>query len=99
MPEVTKGPPGATVIPCPLAACDWAHIARQPGPEEHPGALADVFGLGVFAATATAQRLRDTEEALRAHLSSHDLAEWVAEVTRLRDENTRLRTELEEARA
>lgn len=84
------------VIPCPLPDCAWTHVALPPGPEEHPGALAEVFGWGVFSATATARRLHDAEETLRAHFGSHDLAEWVAEVTRLRDENTRLRAELGE---
>lgn len=92
MAEVISGPSGATVIPCPLPDCGWVHVARQPGPEEHPGALAEVFGYGVFAAQATARRLHDEEETLRAHFGSHDLAEWVAEVTRLR-------AELEAARA
>ena len=37
-----------------------------------------------------------TEEVIRAHLSAHDLAEWVAEVVNLHDAMTAVAAELDE---
>jgi hypothetical protein len=65
----------AKIYYCPFPGCRWAHVSAA-GPEESPGALADIFGPGVFAATARAQRLAMTEQTLAAHLGSHTTGEW-----------------------
>lgn len=64
------------VYPCPLPGCDWEMTGDLPGPEESNGALADVFGWGVFGAVAKAERLRRTEEKIRAHLQGHPVEEY-----------------------
>jgi hypothetical protein len=81
------GPPGATLAHCPMPACDWSQVT-MPGPAEQPGALADVFGWGVFAAHAANERRQAFEQEIRAHLETHPLIEWV---TALRDARERIR--------
>lgn len=66
---------GAFVAYCPLPGCHWASFTA-PGAAEHPSVLAEVFGWGVFAATARAQRLEAHEQEIREHLRSHTAEEW-----------------------
>lgn len=69
-------------IRCPL--CDWDYEMPPPNLiSEDPNALASVFGYGVFAAHATRERMRKTEEALQEHFSKHTTAEWLKKVTDL----------------
>jgi hypothetical protein len=80
---VTSTPPvNAHVIYCPLASCHWAHLAEPV--KATPETLAAVFGFGVMQVIEANERARAVEEALRDHLSSHPLEEWVREVTQLR---------------
>jgi hypothetical protein len=72
------GPPGATIAYCPLPDCPWAV-------RDGPGALADVFGWGVYSASAAFDRLQKTERTIREHLEAHDLAEWVIALTKAHD--------------
>lgn len=64
------------LYPCPLPSCRWEMVSEPPGPSENDGALADVFGWGVFAAHARNERLQRTEQALRDHLSGHTVEEF-----------------------
>lgn len=76
--------PGATIAHCPLPDCPWATVT-MPGPAEHPGALADVFGWGVFAAHAASERHLENERKIREHLETHTLLEWVKALTAAQD--------------
>lgn len=82
-----------TIIECPLAACDWMLDATPP--QVSANALASVFGPGTFAATSAYGHATDTERKLRDHFTTHPLEEWVAEITRLREENGELRRQQE----
>lgn len=64
--------------PCPLPSCGHVMIPEPPGAAEADDVLADVFGLGVFAAHARSQRLHRTEQALKDHLDTHPVSEWAA---------------------
>jgi hypothetical protein len=64
------------IYPCPLPACRFELVSEPPGPAENDGALAEVFGWGVFAAHARNERLSRTEQALREHLSGHAVEEF-----------------------
>lgn len=68
MAEVTTDP--VTIYPCPLPGCQWATVSEPAGPAENEGALAEVFGWGVYAATARAQRLQRKEQEITDHLSA-----------------------------
>lgn len=74
--------PARAVFKCPL--CTWSHEVPPVAPG--PGTLADVFGPGVMMMAAIAQRTQETEKALQAHLSSHQLVEWVQRVSQLERE-------------
>jgi hypothetical protein len=69
---------------CPIPGCPWAHVSMA-GQAEQPGALADVFGWGVVAASARQQRLADVERTLNDHLNSHTILEWVTGIGQLQD--------------
>jgi hypothetical protein len=82
-------PGGTTIYWCPMPGCDWQH-AETPS-EVSRLALAEVFGVGVFAATTEVQRLERIESLLRGHLGSHKLAEWVKALTEANGEIERLK--------
>lgn len=67
---------------CPL--CDWVHISK-PLPSIEGSKLDQIFGAGVLSATWVAERMQETERALREHLSGHRLEEWAAKVVGLKD--------------
>lgn len=75
MTEAAVNPDAARIACCPLPGCHWASFTA-PGPAEHPGALASVFGPGVFSAVASAQRLQAAERDIRSHIESHPATEW-----------------------
>lgn len=64
------------VYPCPLPHCDWTRIGELPYASESEGALADIFGTGVFGAYAKFERLRREEETISAHLRTHTVEEF-----------------------
>lgn len=87
MPDVTAR------INCPL--CNWFHDDPRPNPEStDPMALAGVFGSGVFAAHAIADRARKIEEILSAHFKTHTTVEWLRKVTALQADVEALRNDL-----
>lgn len=84
MPEVTRRR-------CPLGSCDWYH--DEPGPWIEAADWVEPTGddleqaggdwqAAVVLATLRADMQR-TEAVLRAHVKTHPLQEWVAEVVRL----------------
>jgi hypothetical protein len=80
MPDTLPG--GTTTLYyCPMPGCRWEHAEPPPGLAEDARTLADVFGTGVFASIAVAERLEKTEAVLRDHLGSHKLEEWVKALT------------------
>jgi hypothetical protein len=64
------------IYPCPLPDCRWSMIGELPGPAESEGALAEMFGPGVFGAVARADRLRRTEQQITEHLTGHSTQEF-----------------------
>lgn len=92
---ITEGVPGSTVWECPMPGCDWTFVERPPGIAEQPGALAGIFGTGVFAAIAVNARVTRTEEALAAHMGTHEIAEWVAALVHAQDKLAAARKERE----
>lgn len=79
------------LIKCPL--CPWEHDATPP--DVSSNALASVFGYGVMSAIAFNEHLQKTEKAVKDHLGSHSLVEWVRKVSEQEAELTRLRGEQE----
>lgn len=77
--RTVRAEPGGriAVLKCPL--CTFEHVEIL-APISND-ALAGVFGTGVMRAAAVAQHHEKIELALRTHLSTHSLAEWVAAVT------------------
>lgn len=71
-------------IDCPL--CDWHYEQPPLDPRLSDETLAGVFGPGIMLRAAINDQARTTETALRAHLSSHKLEEWVGKVTSLQTE-------------
>jgi hypothetical protein len=74
----TGMPAGTTVYYCPLSACGWVHPEAPITPDE----VAVTFG--ELAADVIGARLAAVEDAVREHLETHTLLEWVQEITRLR---------------
>ena len=69
---------------CPL--CDW-HYDVPPLPAGvGPDTLAGIFGPGIMFQHAINRRSEDTEKALRDHLQTHKLEEWVKKVSTLKHE-------------
>lgn len=62
------------------------------------GALASVFGPGVMAAVADAQKRQRIEDAMAAHLKTHELVEWLQAITDRNKRITELEKSLEQAR-
>jgi hypothetical protein len=90
---VTETLPGVTTLyHCPMPGCTWEHAEPPPGLAEDARTLADVFGTGVFASIAIAQRLEKTEAVLRDHLGSHKLEEWVKALTEANEKLTAIRS-------
>lgn len=75
---------GLRIAYCPMPGCPWASVTI-PGDAEHDGALAEIFGVGVFAATARAQRLQDHEREIREHLDSHPVQDWALALAAAQD--------------
>lgn len=73
----------AKIIKCPVLDCAW-EIDTTP-PDIGDGALADVFGWGVMAATHRHTVAIDNERKAEAHLKSHTVIEWVNTVNSLRE--------------
>jgi hypothetical protein len=72
-------PPGSRIILyCPLLACPWQHDG--PPLPEGSGSAADEAVADVLA-----KHFAGLEEAVKAHLETHTLLEWVQELARLRD--------------
>lgn len=63
------------LIECVIEKCDWRHVIAYPDPRITEHSLADIFGPGVFAATANAQVQREAEEAIAEHYRSHSILE------------------------
>lgn len=59
------------VIDCVIDKCDWSHTIAFPDPRINEATLADIFGPGVFAATANAKVAHDAEQAIAAHYRTH----------------------------
>lgn len=71
-------------IVCPLVDCHWTLDATPP--EVDPGALASVFGFGVFSAVAAHQHQYRVETELRAHFRGHSLEDFLRTITSLRQQ-------------
>jgi len=73
-----------TIIECPIAACPWTLAADAP--TVRASALADVFGVGMMTLVSAQGHAEKIERELSDHFGTHRLEEWVAEITRLKDE-------------
>lgn len=77
---IIQWPERATLYGCPIPDCKWTHTAPHP----------TVYEGGATIEESVTNTLRvhyaDIESALRAHLETHSLVEWVREVMRLRSE-------------
>lgn len=88
---VTDYPPGTTVYNCPLPSCEWTFTQSPPDPFSPAGAIPVITGESLDEAMARASMaiLREwygeSEQALEAHLGTHTLVEWVAEISRLQE--------------
>jgi hypothetical protein len=69
-------------VSCPL--CDWTYTPTPFDPRLGEGTLANVFGQGVLLSIAMNNRAAEVEVALRKHLSTHALEEWIRKVVELR---------------
>lgn len=74
----------ATVLTCPLDGCHWGHYERKI--DMPSGALAEVFGFGVIAASAEHQHRQRVEDALRQHFDTHKTEDYLRTITRLKRE-------------
>lgn len=75
---------------CIVDGCTWTHDQTAPGQLVPPSRddLAAANGNYITAAAYAAARtaIEDTNAALRAHLETHDVAEFARTITHLRDE-------------
>jgi hypothetical protein len=85
MSESGQLPAGTTVYQCPLSACEWTYTQIPLSVEQ----LAASMGEPVF--LAALREIMPTENAIRDHLETHTLVEWVQEVQRLHDKAERPR--------
>lgn len=69
---------------CPL--CAWHYDIPELPAGVGPDTLAGVFGPGIMLQHAINRRLEETEKALRTHLETHKLEEWVKKVSSLKHE-------------
>lgn len=78
-----------TRLQCPV--CDWQYLVPPLDAGLGAGTLAGVFGPGIMLNVAINQRNEASECALKAHLETHTLVEWVSKVTKLQAELDELR--------
>lgn len=71
---------------CPIGTCSWVYDA-PPMPAVDPGVLAAILGPGVMAVQTVNRYHTTVEGVLEEHFSLHKLAEYVAEITNLRNLN------------
>lgn len=83
MSEAERFPAGTALYHCPL--CDWTHTELPASETELISSLGDPV------LDVAKRRAMAVEVQVASHLSTHPLAEWVAEVTRLRAEMNSLR--------
>jgi len=74
---------GAVFYECPLPDCGWTHGEFPPAPGNLEPMAATFDRATVMLAR---QFARGAEQGIRAHLETHELVEWVQEVSRLRAE-------------
>lgn len=95
MTDIVIPEPNATVVYCAIDNCDWAHL--EPHLNVDPGALANVFGPGIFAAVAHAQQAQRIEDALDAHYRTHTVVDFLRTMASLRHELADHRARAEQA--
>lgn len=76
---------GTSIYHCPVDGCGWTHIVPPLDPRINGNTLAGAFGPGVMAQVAANQRAEKIERALRDHLKSHDVLDYVRTIQRLKD--------------
>lgn len=77
------------VLTCPVDDCVWTHTETMPVIPE--GVLAGIFGPGVMTVHARNVLRQRLEDALQAHHTTHEVADYLSTITRLRSEVAWLR--------
>lgn len=73
-----------TEIRCPVAGCAWSTSTDLPD-SVTDGALAEIFGWGVFRATHAGLKRQQAEADTRTHLESHDVLDFAKTIRGLQD--------------
>lgn len=72
-----------STITCPIDVCTWDIDATPP--QIPPTALAAIFGLGVMTAVSAVENAGRVEQALKRHLDTHPVIDYVRTIAGLRE--------------